>query len=87
MSAFQALGPFISTFADPTATGLYFDHDGILRVKPSKESIQSTHKGKQNLSTHSDNKQEQSNEAAQHKPASSSSDSNETTERFVVMEF
>lgn len=34
MSAFQALGPFISTFANPNMTGLYFDEDGILRVEP-----------------------------------------------------
>ncbi|XP_067934475.1 serine/threonine-protein phosphatase 4 regulatory subunit 1-like isoform X2 [Watersipora subatra] len=34
MSAFQALGPFISTFANPDSTGLYFDDDGILRVRP-----------------------------------------------------
>jgi len=33
MSAFQALGPFISTFANPNTTGLYFDEDGILRVQ------------------------------------------------------
>lgn len=37
MSAFQALGPFISTFANPNSTGLYFDDDGILRVQPIKE--------------------------------------------------
>lgn len=30
MSAYQALGGFISTFADPGVTGLYFDEDGIL---------------------------------------------------------
>ena len=37
MSAFQALGPFISTFANPNSTGLYFDEDGILRVQPVAE--------------------------------------------------
>lgn len=37
MSAFQALGPFISTFANPNTTGLYFDEDGILRVNPEVE--------------------------------------------------
>ena len=36
MSAFQALGPFISTFANPNMTGLYFDQDGILRVQESE---------------------------------------------------
>ncbi|ELT87826.1 hypothetical protein CAPTEDRAFT_156976 [Capitella teleta] len=30
MSAFQALGGFISTFADPSVTGLYFNEDGTL---------------------------------------------------------
>lgn len=30
MSAFQALGGFISTFADPSVTGLYFSEDGTL---------------------------------------------------------
>jgi len=45
MSAFQALGPFISTFANPNMTGLYFDQDGILRVQqppPSESSSQSS---------------------------------------------
>ncbi|XP_023933184.1 serine/threonine-protein phosphatase 4 regulatory subunit 1-like, partial [Lingula anatina] len=32
MAAFQALGPFISTFADPSITGLYFNEDGVLSV-------------------------------------------------------
>ena len=30
MAAFQALGAFISTFADPSVTGLYFSDEGIL---------------------------------------------------------
>ncbi|KAG1666500.1 Serine/threonine-protein phosphatase 4 regulatory subunit 1 [Nymphon striatum] len=30
MSAFQCLGPFISTFADPSITGLYYKDDGII---------------------------------------------------------
>ncbi|XP_021372324.1 serine/threonine-protein phosphatase 4 regulatory subunit 1-like isoform X2 [Mizuhopecten yessoensis] len=33
MAAFQQLGPFISTFADPGVTGLYFDDEGILCIK------------------------------------------------------
>ncbi|XP_033755610.1 serine/threonine-protein phosphatase 4 regulatory subunit 1-like isoform X3 [Pecten maximus] len=33
MAAFQQLGPFISTFADPGVTGLYVDDDGILCIK------------------------------------------------------
>lgn len=39
MSAFQALGPFISTFANPNMTGLYFDQDGILRVQPHNTEV------------------------------------------------
>lgn len=30
MAAFQQLGPFISTFADPDLTGLYVNEEGIL---------------------------------------------------------
>ena len=30
MAAFQNLGGFISTFADPGKTGLYFDDEGVL---------------------------------------------------------
>ncbi len=30
MAAFQALGGFISTFADPSVTGLYFNEEGVL---------------------------------------------------------
>lgn len=33
MAAFQQLGPFISTFADPGLTGLYVNEDGILSVQ------------------------------------------------------
>ena len=32
MAAFQCLGSFISTFADPSVTGLYFDDEGVLTV-------------------------------------------------------
>ncbi|XP_074644442.1 serine/threonine-protein phosphatase 4 regulatory subunit 1-like [Tubulanus polymorphus] len=35
IAAFEALGPFISTFADPSITGLFFDDEGVLRYKPS----------------------------------------------------
>lgn len=31
-AAFQALGPFISTFAEPNKTGLYYSKDGVLTV-------------------------------------------------------
>ncbi len=30
MAAFQALGTFISTFADHRVTGLYFSEEGVL---------------------------------------------------------
>ena len=30
MAAFQALGGFISTFADPDVTGIYLNEDGVL---------------------------------------------------------
>ena len=37
MAAFQALGSFISTFADPSNTGLYFSEDGLLMVGNPEE--------------------------------------------------
>jgi hypothetical protein len=40
MSAFQALGGFISTFADPSNTGLYFNEDGTL-IAANPEEFQS----------------------------------------------
>ena len=30
MASFQALGGFISTFADPDVTGVYLNEDGVL---------------------------------------------------------
>ncbi|CAN8025039.1 unnamed protein product, partial [Ixodes persulcatus] len=33
LAAFQALGPFISTFADPSRTGLYCSEDGVVSVR------------------------------------------------------
>lgn len=44
MSAFQALGPFISTFASPATTGLYFDEDGILQVIKTTDEIKPENK-------------------------------------------
>ena len=32
MAAFQCLGSFISTFADASVTGLYFNDEGVLTV-------------------------------------------------------
>lgn len=32
MAAFQQLGPFISTFADPSQTGLFVNDDDVLVV-------------------------------------------------------
>ncbi|XP_076448867.1 serine/threonine-protein phosphatase 4 regulatory subunit 1-like isoform X2 [Babylonia areolata] len=39
MSAFQQLGPFISTFADPRLTGLYVAEDGSVVLQDTGESI------------------------------------------------
>jgi len=35
MAAFEALGSFIATFADPKATGLYLSADGAVVVSPA----------------------------------------------------
>jgi len=35
MAAFEALGSFIATFADPKATGLYLTADGAVIVSPA----------------------------------------------------
>lgn len=44
LAAFQALGPFISTFADPSRTGLYCSEDGVVSVRQatpcSSEGVQ-----------------------------------------------
>lgn len=37
MAAYQSLGPFISTFADPVESGFYINEDGILSAVPEKE--------------------------------------------------
>ncbi|XP_054836844.1 serine/threonine-protein phosphatase 4 regulatory subunit 1-like isoform X2 [Eublepharis macularius] len=34
-AAFQSLGPFISTFANPSSAGLYICEDGTLSIRPS----------------------------------------------------
>ncbi|XP_064467048.1 serine/threonine-protein phosphatase 4 regulatory subunit 1-like isoform X2 [Ornithodoros turicata] len=36
IAAFQALGPFISTFADPSRTGLYCSEDGVVSVRSER---------------------------------------------------
>lgn len=36
MAAYQNLGPFISTFADPATSGFYIDEKGILCAIPEK---------------------------------------------------
>ena len=36
-AAFQALGPFISTFADPSKTGIYYTEGGLVVVEDAKE--------------------------------------------------
>ena len=37
MAAYQSLGPFISTFADPVQSGFYVNEDGALCQVPQKE--------------------------------------------------
>lgn len=37
IAAFQSLGPFISTFADPDKTGLYYTDGGVIVVDDSKD--------------------------------------------------
>ncbi|KAK7505661.1 hypothetical protein BaRGS_00002932, partial [Batillaria attramentaria] len=39
MSAFQQLGPFISTFADPHLTGLYVNEDGTIIASEVENSV------------------------------------------------
>ncbi|XP_031472445.1 serine/threonine-protein phosphatase 4 regulatory subunit 1-like isoform X2 [Phasianus colchicus] len=40
-AAFQSLGPFISTFANPSSAGLYIREDGTLSIRPSAQDINS----------------------------------------------
>lgn len=37
MAAYQSLGPFISTFADPMESGFYVSEEGILCAVPPRE--------------------------------------------------
>nr|XP_023394533.1 serine/threonine-protein phosphatase 4 regulatory subunit 1-like isoform X5 [Loxodonta africana] len=37
-AAFQSLGPFISTFANPSRAGLYIREDGILSIRPPAQA-------------------------------------------------
>lgn len=39
MSAFQQLGPFISTFADPALTGLFVNEDGTIVMRDLQRYI------------------------------------------------
>ncbi|XP_071967162.1 serine/threonine-protein phosphatase 4 regulatory subunit 1-like isoform X2 [Engystomops pustulosus] len=38
-TAFQSLGPFISTFANPSSAGLYVKEDGTLSIRPPTDDI------------------------------------------------
>ncbi|KAJ7332090.1 hypothetical protein JRQ81_014270 [Phrynocephalus forsythii] len=38
-AAFQSLGPFISTFANPSSAGLYIRDDGTLSIQPSSPCL------------------------------------------------
>ncbi|NXB18399.1 PP4R1 phosphatase, partial [Rhagologus leucostigma] len=40
-AAFQSLGPFISTFANPSSAGLYIREDGTLSIRPSAQDMNS----------------------------------------------
>ncbi|XP_067410277.1 serine/threonine-protein phosphatase 4 regulatory subunit 1-like [Emydura macquarii macquarii] len=41
-AAFQSLGPFISTFANPSSAGLYIREDGTLSIRPSAQDMTSS---------------------------------------------
>uniref|UniRef100_A0A8C0H166 Putative WW-binding domain-containing protein n=1 Tax=Chelonoidis abingdonii TaxID=106734 RepID=A0A8C0H166_CHEAB len=41
-AAFQSLGPFISTFANPSSAGLYIREDGTLSIRPSAQDVASS---------------------------------------------
>nr|XP_042714317.1 serine/threonine-protein phosphatase 4 regulatory subunit 1-like isoform X5 [Chrysemys picta bellii] len=41
-AAFQSLGPFISTFANPSSAGLYIREDGTLSIRPSAQDVTSS---------------------------------------------
>ncbi|XP_036608811.1 serine/threonine-protein phosphatase 4 regulatory subunit 1-like isoform X2 [Trichosurus vulpecula] len=41
-AAFQSLGPFISTFANPSSAGLYIREDGTLSIRPPAQDITPT---------------------------------------------
>nr|XP_035950288.1 serine/threonine-protein phosphatase 4 regulatory subunit 1-like isoform X2 [Halichoerus grypus] len=40
-AAFQSLGPFISTFANPSRAGLYIREDGTLSIRPPAQDLDS----------------------------------------------
>lgn len=40
-AAFQSLGPFISTFANPSRAGLYIREDGTLSIRPPARGVES----------------------------------------------
>ncbi|OBS58672.1 hypothetical protein A6R68_10194, partial [Neotoma lepida] len=40
-AAFQSLGPFISTFANPSRAGLHIREDGTLSIRPSSQEAES----------------------------------------------
>ncbi|XP_036100213.1 serine/threonine-protein phosphatase 4 regulatory subunit 1-like isoform X2 [Molossus molossus] len=41
-AAFQSLGPFISTFANPSRAGLYIREDGTLSIRPPAQGAESS---------------------------------------------
>ncbi|KAI1285368.1 Serine/threonine-protein phosphatase 4 regulatory subunit 1 [Halotydeus destructor] len=44
-AAFHALGPFISTFADPTKTGLYYNDGGVVVIDEAKDGMSDNDSG------------------------------------------
>lgn len=39
-AAFQSLGPFISTFANPSRAGLYIQEDGTPNIRPPSQDVE-----------------------------------------------
>ncbi|XP_069099683.1 serine/threonine-protein phosphatase 4 regulatory subunit 1-like isoform X2 [Pleurodeles waltl] len=57
-AAFQSLGPFISTFANPSSAGLYIKEDGTLSIRPSSEDVLTTSNSGENSVVDSNSSEE-----------------------------
>ncbi|KAM4691995.1 serine/threonine-protein phosphatase 4 regulatory subunit 1-like [Rhinophrynus dorsalis] len=62
-TAFQSLGPFISTFANPSSAGLYVKEDGTLSIRPPMEEALPSSCA--NVTTDLDSSSEKSNSVTQ----------------------